>query len=160
MLSAVHRVNARQKELLFHKIADRFGGDLAGKKFAIWGVTFKPRTDDIREAPALTIIEKLLGAGAQVAAHDPEGLGHLEQLFGNRVQYCSDAYEPLGGADALVIVTEWNEFASPDFDMIRDRLNLPLIFDGRNIYDLDSMRQHGFEYHSIGRPVIRPSADA
>lgn len=157
ILTAVHRVNIQQKEILFRKISERFDGELAGKTFALWGVTFKPRTDDIREAPALTIIEKLLDAQAQVAVHDPQGLPHLKRLFGDRIRYCPEAYEPLADADALVIVTEWNEFASPDFDMIRDRLKRPLIFDGRNIYDLESMERRGFEYHSIGRPIVHPA---
>jgi len=157
LLQTVHEVNQRQREVLFRKIAARFGPDLSGRAFGIWGVSFKPKTDDIREAPAIVLIEKLLDAGAKVSAHDPVALGNLRRRFGDRVACCPQAYEALSGADALVIVTEWNEFRSPDFDEIARRLRQPLIFDGRNLYALDRMAARGFEYHSIGRPVVRPA---
>ena len=156
LLESVHHVNLRQREVLFQKITGRFGSNLAGKCFAIWGVSFKPKTDDIREAPAITLIEKLLGAGAVVRTHDPEALANLEQRFGNRLTYYKNAYDALDGAEALAIVTEWNEFRSPNFDEIRKRLRNPIIFDGRNLYSLDTIAKRGFEYYSIGRPAIKP----
>ena len=156
LLESVHQVNQRQRELLYHKIARRFDDEVAGKTFGIWGVAFKPKTDDIREAPAVILIEKLLEAGAHVRAHDPEALDNLRQQFGERVAYHQDPYETLDGADALVVVTEWNQFRSPSFDEMRRRLARPIIFDGRNLYSLSMMKQRQFEYHSIGRPVVRP----
>jgi UDPglucose 6-dehydrogenase len=155
LLESVHQVNQRQREVLFQKITARFGSSLKGKCFAIWGVAFKPKTDDIREAPAITLIEKLLAAGAAVRAHDPEALGHLKAKFDTKVSYHTSSYEVLDGADALVIVTEWNEFRSPNFDEMRKRLRSPVIFDGRNLYSLDSMRTRGFEYYAIGRPAVK-----
>jgi UDPglucose 6-dehydrogenase len=130
-------------------------GDLKGKTFAVWGIAFKPNTDDIREAPALTLIRQLKEAGAAVRAHDPEALVHLKKEFKDGVVYCEDNYEALKGADALVICTEWNEFRSPDFDRIRSTLKQPLVFDGRNLYEPSSMRRSGLEYHAIGKPVVK-----
>jgi len=154
LLDSVHQVNQRQREVLFHKIADRFGPSLAGLRFAVWGVAFKPKTDDIREAPAVILIEKLLEAGADLQVHDPQALPNLRRRFGDRLSYHDSSYEALDGADALVIVTEWNEFRSPSFDEMRSRLRQPIIFDGRNLYSLDAMRKRDFEYHSIGRPSV------
>jgi len=154
LLDSVHQVNQRQREVLFHKIAARFGKSLEGLCFAIWGVAFKPKTDDIREAPAVVLIEKLLEAGASVRAHDPEALGNLRRRFGERISYHPACYEALDSADALVIVTEWNEFRSPSFDEMQERLRQPIIFDGRNLYSLEAMRTRRFEYHSIGRPAV------
>ena len=154
LLDAVHQVNVRQREIIFRKIVQRFGDRLADRCFALWGVAFKPRTDDIREAPAVTLIERLLEAGAKVRAHDPEALGNLRRRFGDKVSYHSACYEALAGADALVIMTEWNEFRSPDFEEMRKRLRQPVIFDGRNLYPLDAMRRYEFEYYSIGRPAV------
>jgi UDPglucose 6-dehydrogenase len=156
LLDTVHQVNQRQREVLFGKIAERFGQALAGRTFAIWGVAFKPKTDDIREAPAVILIEALLKAGATVRAHDPVALGNLQAQFSEQVRYCPDAYETLHGADALVVVTEWNEFRSPDFEEIRKHLKQPVVFDGRNLYSASTMRRHGLEYHSIGRPAVQP----
>ena len=154
MLAATHETNEAQKNVLFKKITRRFG-DVRGKTFAVWGVAFKPNTDDIREAPALTVIEQLLEAGASIRAHDPEALVHLRRQFGDRVSCFEDNYEALKGADALVICTEWNEFRSPDFDRMRELLGQPIIFDGRNLYDLATMRRAWLEYHPIGKPAVR-----
>ncbi len=159
LLDSVHQVNQRQREVLFQKIVARFGESLKGKCFAIWGVAFKPKTDDIREAPAITLIEKLLSAGATVRAHDPEALANLKAQFGDRLSYHTSNYEAVDGADALAIVTEWNEFRSPDFDRIRERMRQPIIFDGRNLYSLEAMRARPFEYYSIGRPPLNPKSN-
>lgn len=157
LLESVHQVNLRQRLIIFNKMVDRFGKDLSKYCFAVWGIAFKPKTDDIREAPAVILIEKLLEAGATVRAHDPEALANLEQRFGKRVGCCKSAYEALDGADALAIMTEWNEFRSPDFEQMRSRMRRAVIFDGRNLYSLDTMRKHQFEYYGIGRSVARPA---
>ena len=156
LLQAVHQVNIRQREVLFQKIVKRFGGEVAGRTFAVLGVSFKPKTDDLREAPAVILIEALLRSGAAVRAHDPVALANLRAQFENRVGYYTDPYEAIRGADAMVVVTEWNEFRSPDFKRIRELLKTPMVFDGRNLYSRESMRRQGFEYHSIGRPVVMP----
>lgn len=156
ILAAVHRRNHRQRLLLVEKIRARLGPDLSGRKLALWGLAFKPKTDDIREAPALTIVDALLEAGATVAAHDPHAMENSRVYFGDRIEMCKNAYDALSDADALVIVTEWNEFRSPNFATIRTRLKQPLVFDGRNIFSLEMMERQGIEYHSIGRPVVRP----
>jgi len=153
MLAATHDTNESQKDVLFSKIARRFG-NVGGKTFAIWGIAFKPNTDDIREAPALTLIEQLLEAGAEVRAHDPEALGHLRDVFGDRVTYCQDNYDVLSGAHALVICTEWNEFRSPDFGRMRSQLASSIVFDGRNLYDASTMKRASIEYHPIGKPPV------
>lgn len=155
MLSAAHETNEQQKRVLFGKIQGRFGAGLRGKTFALWGIAFKPNTDDIREAPSLTLIRQLLEAGASVRAHDPEALPPLRQEFGPRVTYCEDNYGALEGADALVICTEWNQFRSPDFERVRGLLKQPVIFDGRNLYETSTMRRYGMEYHPIGKPVVK-----
>ncbi|MHC4064993.1 MAG: UDP-glucose dehydrogenase family protein [Planctomycetota bacterium] len=154
LLDATHRVNETQKRVLFEKINKRFGEAVRGLVCAIWGVTFKPDTDDLREAPALTLIDQLLEAGATVRAHDPVGLQNLEAIYGRRVSYCADPYGVLEGANCLAVCTEWNEFRSPEFPRIRELLSQPIIFDGRNLYDLETMNRHGIEYHPIGRPTI------
>jgi UDPglucose 6-dehydrogenase len=156
LLDSVHQVNQRQREILFRKIVARFGGSLANHCFAIWGISFKPKTDDIREAPAVVVINRLLEAGASVRAHDPIALPNLRKLLGDRITYHESGYEALDGADALVIATEWNEFRSPTFEEIHRRLRQPVIFDGRNLYSLDSMRNRDLEYYSIGRPAVIP----
>ena len=157
ILDAVHRRNIEQRQGMVRKIVDRLGTDLAGRRLAVWGLAFKPNTDDIREAPAITIVAALLEAGAQVAVHDPRALDNTRAVFGERVSYHTDAYTALHGADALVVVTEWNEYRSPDFERIRAELSQPLIFDGRNIYDPGMMARYNFEYYSVGRPVLRPA---
>lgn len=156
LLDAVHQVNERQKTLLVDRVTSHFKGDLSGRKFALWGVAFKAKTDDIREAPAMKIIEGLLAAGAKVAAHDPKALDNLKAELGEKVSYHKDAYAAIAGADALIICTEWNEFRSPDFDRVKSLLRQPVVFDGRNLYAPDRMTQRGFVYYSIGRPVARP----
>jgi UDPglucose 6-dehydrogenase len=153
--AAVHERNLAAKWRLGQQVIARLGPDLSGKKVVVWGVAFKPNTDDVREAPAITIIEMLLEAGATVAVHDPKALETTRAALGDRVSYHHDAYEPLDGADALLTATEWMEYRSPDFDRIRAALKQPLIFDGRNIYDHEMMRRYQFEYYSVGRPVLR-----
>lgn len=157
LLDSVHQVNLRQRRVLFGKLSERFRPSVKGRTFAIWGVSFKPKTDDIREAPATVLIDDLLEAGAVVRAHDPEALDNLRKQYGERISYHAHAYDALDGADALVIVTEWNQFRSPTFDEIARRLKSPIIFDGRNLYAPGTMAQRGFEYHSIGRPTTRPA---
>ncbi len=154
ILDSVHRVNEAQKRVLFDKIARRFGDAVAGMTFALWGVTFKPETDDLREAPALRLIDLLLEAGAKVHAHDPAGLDNLRGMYGGRIKFFDDAYQALPGADCLVVSTEWNEFRSPEFQRIRETLKQPVVFDGRNLYDLAAMKRYGLEYHCIGRPQV------
>ena len=157
ILEAVHRRNGAQRSRLVQKILARFGSDLTGRKIALWGLAFKPKTDDIREAPSITIIEQLLAAKATVAAHDPRAQDKTRAIFADRVSYDEDAYAILQDADALVTVTEWMEYRSPDFDRIRAELKQPLIFDGRNIYDRKVMARYNFEYYSFGRPPLRPA---
>ena len=158
ILNAVHHVNERQKRIIFEKIRKRFGDHLDGRVFAFWGVTFKARTDDIREAPALATMDALQNAGASIRAHDPQGLDNLRAQNRPNVACFEDAYECLDGADALVIMTEWSEFRSPDFAEIKKRLAHPVIFDGRNLYEPDTIRRHALEYYAIGRPSVRPPA--
>ena len=150
ILEAVEAVNKRQKSRLVDKMARHFGS-LKGKTIGLWGLSFKPRTDDMREAPAITIIDKLLSAGAKVQAFDPEAMKVAKGIFGGRITLADRSYDALRGADALAIVTEWNEFREPDFARMRKLLAAPVIFDGRNIYNPATMKQHGFTYYSIGR---------
>jgi UDPglucose 6-dehydrogenase len=154
LMRAVDAVNDRQKHVLVQKVKSRYGSDLTGRCFAVWGLSFKPRTDDMREAPSLTIIEGLLTAGARVRVHDPEALHEARRYFGDRVSYHEINYEALHGSDALLIVTEWNEFRRPDFVRMKAALREPVIFDGRNLYEADQMRALGFVYSSIGRPGV------
>ena len=151
LLKAVEQVNERQKGVLAESVIERFGANLSGHVFAVWGLAFKPRTDDMRDAPAITVIEKLLAAGAQVQAFDPEAMAEARKLFGERIHYAQRNYDALGGASALLILTEWNEFRRPDFQRVKDLLKEPVIFDGRNIYDPAELRKLGFDYYSIGR---------
>ncbi len=155
ILDAVMDVNNRQKHILAQKIIDHFNGDVKGRRIAIWGLAFKPNTDDVREAPAIDIINDLLSAGAEVAATDPEAIPNFTQFFKGDVTYTEDMYDVLEGADALAIVTEWNEFRTPDFQKIKSLMKTPAIFDGRNIYDLDDIPEQGFFYSSIGRENIQ-----
>jgi UDPglucose 6-dehydrogenase len=149
--AAVDRVNQRQKQVLFEKISRHFGGDLKGKTIAVWGLAFKPRTDDMREAPAIVIIERLLALGAKVRAYDPEADETARRIFGTRITLCEKSYEALDGADALAVVTEWSTFREPDFDKMKRLLRTPVVFDGRNVYSPEQMRNLGFTYFSIGR---------
>jgi UDPglucose 6-dehydrogenase len=151
ILEAVEFVNDRQKLRLFDKLQHHFGS-LKGKRIAIWGLAFKPRTDDMREAPAVPLIRALLAAGAAVQAYDPEAMKVAKSLFGSKVTYADNSYAALAGADALAIVTEWNEFREPDFARMRKQLRNPIIFDGRNLYNPEQIRAQGFIYSSIGRP--------
>lgn len=151
ILNSVMRVNEAQKQVLADKIIRYFGGNLADKTIAIWGLAFKPNTDDIREAPALTIINELLEAGAKVRAFDPEAMENVRAIFGDRIELARDQYETLISADALAIVTEWHVFRSPSFKVMRELLRSPALFDGRNIYDPKKMVEEGFYYESIGR---------
>lgn len=155
ILKAVEAVNYRQKTVLFSKIYRHFDGDLKGKKFAIWGLAFKPKTDDMREAPSLVIIDKLLEAGASVIAYDPVAMEEAHRILGDKIDYAKDEYEVCIDADALILVTEWSEFRSPNFRVLKKLLKNKLIFDGRNIYDPIEMAEQGFNYYAIGRkPVI------
>jgi UDPglucose 6-dehydrogenase len=155
LLAAVEDVNEAQKRRLVEKVEAHFGAQLAGRRFAVWGLAFKPRTDDMRDAPSITIVEGLLTRGAAVAVHDPEALEEARKLFGDRVAYHRTNYDALGGADALLIVTEWNEFRRPDFARMRQLMKQPIILDGRNLYEPEVMRQHGFTYVPIGRAAVR-----
>lgn len=156
ILKSVMEVNAIQKEILVQKIIDRMGNDLSGKKFAVWGISFKPDTDDIREAPSIEIMHALKKRGAEITAYDPEGMENTRRQHPDlQISYAENAYEALNGAHALIIATEWAQFRSPEFKELSARMKQKLIFDGRNIYSLASMREHGFEYHSIGRESIK-----
>lgn len=150
ILEAVEAVNEDQKSVLFNKVMNRFGGNIKGKTFAMWGLSFKPKTDDMREAPSLVIIEKLLAQGAHVVAYDPVAMNEAKHTLGDTVKYSENEYETLKDADALLIITEWPEFRSPDFNQMGRLLKNKLIFDGRNIYELKDMNQLGFEYYCIG----------
>lgn len=150
ILQSVDDVNEAQKEVLFQKLDRHFEGNLKGRTVAIWGLAFKPRTDDIREAPALILIDRLLAAGAQVRAHDPVAAENVRKLYGDKISFYQTPYETLDGADALAIVTEWNEFRNPDFYVLKKLLKSPVIFDGRNLFDPEKMRQLGFFYSGIG----------
>ena len=156
ILTSVMRVNEEQKTIIYPKINDFYGGDLKGKHFALWGLAFKPDTDDIREAPALYIIDKLLQAGATITAFDPEAMGNVKNLLGDKISFADDQYKALENADALIIATEWSVFRSPEFGKLEEGLNEKVIFDGRNLYDLDQMKELGFYYNSIGRKTIIP----
>jgi UDPglucose 6-dehydrogenase len=151
LLRAVERTNERQKKLLVHKALKHFGGSLEGRTFGVWGLAFKPKTDDMREAPSIEVIEGLLGKGAKVVAHDPVAERTARRYFGERIRYASLPYEALEGVDALFIVTEWNEFRHPDFERMKALMKTPVIFDGRNVYDPARMRELGFTYLGIGR---------
>jgi UDPglucose 6-dehydrogenase len=156
LLKAVEEVNECQKMLLPKKIVSHFSDGtrqkpLEGRVFALWGLSFKPRTDDMREAPSITIINSLLEMGAQVRVHDPVAIKEAKKIYADRLTYSTNQYEMLDGADALAIVTEWNEYRNPDFDKIKTLLKKPVIFDGRNLYDPRRMKFIGFEYFAIGR---------
>jgi len=154
ILNAVMDVNEIQKKVLVEKLRDYYKDGLKGKKFALWGLAFKPETDDIREAPALYIIDELLKEGAEVVAFDPEGMPNIKKLLGDKISYAANRYDALDGADALLIITEWSVFRTPDFEFMKEKLKAPVIFDGRNLYDLERVKECGFYYNSIGRKVV------
>ncbi len=166
VLESVLRVNERQRRLLADRIVAHYGGDLTGKRFAVWGLAFKPNTDDVREAPAHTIIEALTEHGAEIVAFDPEAVETTREVLGEgelnsgTLSYAADSYSALVRADALVVCTEWPEFRRPDFERMQRLLTEPLIFDGRNLYDAERMAEAGFEYYSVGRPFVAPVAGA
>jgi UDPglucose 6-dehydrogenase len=152
ILKAVEKVNANQKLHLVTKIIKYYQGKLKGKHFALWGLAFKPNTDDIREAPALSIIDALIKAGATITAYDPEAMINVKAQIGNQIYYAENQYQALENADALIIATEWSEFRTPDFDLMNQKLNEnKIIFDGRNLFDVNSMQKLGFIYQSIGK---------
>jgi len=155
IIDAVLKVNDKQKSRLIDKVENYFG-DLKGKKLTIWGLAFKPDTDDIREAPALFMIDALLSKGATVIGYDPEAMENVKEIYGDKISFAKNQYEALQDADALLIATEWSAFRTPDFDRIKSSLKQPLIFDGRNLFDLDEMLNKGFYYESIGRKTILP----
>lgn len=154
ILNAVMDVNREQRLYLVDKISRYYGNDLKGRHFALWGLSFKPNTDDIREAPALYMVDELLKAGATVKAFDPEAMENVKAQIGDKIQFAENQYEALNNADALIIATEWNEFRTPDFDKITETLKHKVVFDGRNLFDLEEMDSLGFHYESIGRRVV------
>lgn len=161
VVAAAEHINEKQKEVLFSKVLSHFGGKIEGKTFAMWGLSFKPNTDDMREAPSLVLLEKLVNAGAKIRAYDPVAMNEAKRhlaaegtaaKYEQQVSFCSNHWGALEGADALLLVTEWSEFRSPDLPKIKQSLNNAVVFDGRNIYDPEHMRKMGFTYYSIGRP--------
>jgi UDPglucose 6-dehydrogenase len=154
ILTAVHETNLAQKQVLGEKIAAHFGGSLAGTRVAIWGLAFKPRTDDVRDAPAIDLIERLLAGGASVSVYDPEAMANVRGIYGDRIAYAAGPYEALDGADCLAIVTEWGDFRRPDFDEMARRMKSRTIFDGRNLYAPAEMQARGFAYHAIGKAAV------
>ena len=151
VLDSVDTVNKDQKRILVERVVSRFGQDLTGRRFAIWGLSFKPKTDDMREAPSLTIVNALLERGATVAAHDPEAMKEALRHFGERVDFCNTPEDAVKGADALLLLTEWTVYRQPDFQLLKGALKQPVVFDGRNVYDPAKMKELGFEYTGIGR---------
>jgi UDPglucose 6-dehydrogenase len=156
VLEAVHAVNEKQKILLIEKIEQHFEGKLGNKAIAVWGLAFKPGTDDVREAPALVLIDRLLEHGAKLRVHDPVAMENVRHAYGEKLVYCDRRDDALIGADALAIMTEWKQFVHPDFEEMGKLMRQRIIFDGRNIYNPQRMREAGFTYYSIGRPAVRP----
>jgi UDPglucose 6-dehydrogenase len=154
IINTVMEVNDRQKKLLGKKVKDYFGDDLTGHTFAMWGLAFKPETDDIRDAPAIDVIHELLASGATVNVFDPEAMNNIKAIFGDKLTYAENPYLALTNASALILVTEWSEFRNPDFDKVFKALKHPVIFDGRNVYSIEKMEELGFYYESMGRKTI------
>jgi UDPglucose 6-dehydrogenase len=152
VLAAVESANERQKQVLLRKMKCALGDELRGRRIALWGLAFKAGTDDMREAPSLALIDGLLDEGVSICAHDPAAMNHARTLLGNRIDYAETNYDALNDADALVVVTDWNEYRHPDFERVKRTLKQPVIVDGRNLYDVEKMRELGVRYHSIGRP--------
>jgi UDPglucose 6-dehydrogenase len=155
ILEAVENVNERQKNLLLEMIDQRFPGGLGGMKVAVWGLSFKPETDDMREAPSLVVIDGLLSRGAEVMAHDPVVGETARAAFGDRIGYAETNYDALAGADMLVLITEWKQYRAPNFQRMRALMKQPLILDGRNVFSPQRLLELGFEYYSVGRPAVR-----
>jgi len=156
ILKAVEEVNAAQKRILVQKVQKHYGNDLSGKSFAIWGLAFKPQTDDMREAPSIVIINALIELGASVKAYDPVAMQEAKRIFGDNphIELCEDEYSTLKGSDAMLLITEWRQFRYPDFARIASLLKQPVIFDGRNLYNPTAVREMGFSYYAIGRPGV------
>jgi UDPglucose 6-dehydrogenase len=154
MMRSVDEVNERQKRTFIDKINAHFAGKVQGKTIAIWGMAFKPRTDDIREAPALVLIDWLVSQGAIVQVHDPEAIDNVRQQYGDKLAYCSKPMKAIDGADALAIMTEWGDYQRPEFKEMFQRMRTPVIFDGRNLYEPWAMERLGFVYYSVGRPAV------
>ncbi len=154
ILKSVYDINKKQVEVFYNKILNHFNDDIKGKKFAVWGLAFKPNTDDIREAPSIYLINMLLAKGASVSAYDPEAIETTKAVLGNKIEYAKQSYDTLTNSDALIIVTEWNEFRNPDFKKIKESLKSPVVFDGRNLYDVEKMDELKFSYYSVGRKRI------
>lgn len=154
LIDATEEVNKEQRIIFITKILRRFGSNLSNKTFGVWGLTFKPKTNDMRMAPSITIINALLEFGAKVQAYDPKGFELAKNIFGDRITYANNSYEALDGADCMLLLTEWNEFRRPDFDKIKSLMKAPVIFDGRNQYDANRLKQRGFEYHCIGKQSL------
>jgi UDPglucose 6-dehydrogenase len=154
LVNVVMDVNERQKRILGEKVKNYFGNDLSGLTFAMWGLSFKPETDDVRDAPSVEVIKELINAGAKVRVFDPEGMENVRSMMGDQLYYAVDQYDAVEGATALIIVTEWSEFRNPDFDKVAKGLSQPVIFDGRNVYSIEKMEELGFYYESIGRKVV------
>ena len=159
ILQSVDRVNTVQKELVPKLIKQHFDNDLDGKKIGVWGLAFKPRTDDIREAPALVLIDRLLEAGCELCVHDPEAMSNVCEKYGDRLTYCDRQMDALNGVDAVAIMTEWGEFRTPDYAEMKSRMKQAVVFDGRNIFNGEQMQSAGFTYYSIGRPTVRSSME-
>lgn len=151
LIEAADEINKEQRVIFITKILQRFGMNLAGMTFGVWGLTFKPKTNDMRMAPSITIINALLGFGARIKVYDPKGFEQAKNVFGDRVIYANNSYDALKDADCMLLLTEWNEFRRPDFDRIKGLMKSPVIFDGRNQYDAERLKQRGFEYHCIGK---------
>ena len=154
MLQAVDEVNTEQKNVMLEKISTHFGGELAGKTIGVWGLSFKPRTDDIREAPALVLIDRLLAEGVEVRVNDPVAIENVQNVYGDKLTYCEGLAQTVADADALVINTEWKTYHRPNWDEIIKAMRTPVVFDGRNLYEPERMRQRGIRYYSIGRPAV------
>ena len=150
VIAAVEEVNENQKQILYHKVKDYFNGDLKGKTLALWGLSFKPETDDMREAPSIVLIRELLNAGCKIQAYDPVAMNEAKRIVGEKIQYCKDIYSAVNDADALLLVTEWKEFRMPAWEVVKKVMKNPLVFDGRNIYDKKDMEKQGFQYFGIG----------
>lgn len=153
VVKATNEVNKRQRLLFTEKILKKFGNEINGKTIAVWGLAFKPKTNDMREAPSITIINKLLSVGAKINAYDPKAIDTAKGIFGNKINYSSNSYEALKSADCLLLLTEWNEFRHPDFDKMKSLMNTPIIFDGRNQYDKNALVEKGFEYFAVGKEL-------